>query len=441
MAPNVRYTDSSGASIAWSTTGSGPLDIAFVPGFVSHQEVYWDEPLVARFFERLASFSRLILWDKREQGLSDRLGQPPTLEESMADLAAVLDGAGSERVTLFGISEGGPMALLYAATHPERVERLVLYGSYARLVATPDFPAGVPAEGFERFCEEITTHWGEPIALQWFAPGLVDDARASAWWGRLLRSGTSPGGALRLLELYRQLDVRDVLPAVSVPVLVAHRRHDRLVHVEQARYLGEHLPDARVVELDGADHLWFAGDSAALLDEIEAFATGNRPARSADRVLATVLFEDIVDSTRRAAELGDSRWRALLEAHDRAVREAVRRYDGSVIKTLGDGMLAIFDGPARAIRSAIAIRDEAQQLGLDVRAGLHTGELERTNGDVAGIAVHIGARVAAASEPGEVLVSRTVTDLVAGSGVAFADRGDHELKGIPGSWRLYAVAA
>lgn len=441
MRPTVRYVRSSGASIAWSSVGDGAHTIAFVPGFVSHQEVFWDEPRVAHFFERLGSIGRLVLWDKREQGLSDRLGRPPTLEQSMDDLAAVLDAAGAERATIFGISEGGPMALLFAASHPERTERLVVYGSYARMLRAPDFSCGIPPHVFERFEREVVTRWGEPVALRWFAPSLRDDPTFVAWWGRLLRSGTSPAGVEALLGLYREIDVRHVLPAVQAPTLVLHRTRDRMIDVRQARYMASAIPDARLVELGGDDHVAFAGEGDDVLDEIEAFVTGSRPSRTPDRVLATVLFEDIVDSTGRAAALGDRRWRALLAAHDQAVRDAVRRNDGTVVKTLGDGALAVFDGPARAIRGALAIREEAQRLGLDVRAGLHTGELERANGDVAGIAVHIGARVAAASEPGEVLVSRTVTDLVAGSGVAFEDRGEHELKGVPGSWRLYAVAA
>lgn len=440
MPPAVRYVESAGASVAWSTVGAGPRDLVFVPGFVSHQEIVWEEPLVARFFERLACFSRVVLWDKREQGLSDRLGQPPTLEQSIDDLLAVLDAAGCDRVTLVGVSEGGPMAMLFAAAHPERVERLVVYGSYARLLAADDFPIGIPADAFEAFCHELTSHWGDASSLRWFAPSLAADPRHAAWWSRMLRSGASPHGIADLLDLYGRIDVRDVLSAVRVPTLVVHRRDDRVIGVRQGRQLAEAIEGARLVELEGADHLWFAGDADALVDEIETFATGARPRPEPDRILATVLFEDIVDSTSRAAALGDRRWRALLRAHDRAVEDAVQRHQGAVVKSLGDGALAIFDGPARAIRGALEIRDAARRLGLDVRAGLHTGELERTDGDVAGIAVHIGARVAAASAPGEVLVSRTVTDLVAGSGVCFDDRGEHALKGVPGAWRLYAVA-
>jgi class 3 adenylate cyclase len=331
------------------------------------------------------------------------------------------------------------MELLFAATYPDRVERLVVYGSYARLVSTPGFDAGMPEQAYQRFCDRLIAEWGGPVLLREFAPTLAEDPRARAWWGRLLRSGASPRSAGALLDLYRQIDVRDILPAIGVPTLVLQRRGDRMVRPRQGRYLAEHIPGARYVELEGSDHVAFAGDTDAILDEIEAFATGTRPRRTPDRILATVLFEDIVESTRRAADVGDSSWRGLLDAHGAVVEEAVHRYGGRVVKTLGDGTLAIFDGPARAIRSAVAIRAGVRELGLDVRAGLHTGELEQMNGDVGGIAVHIGARVAAASDPGEVLVSRTVTDLVAGSGLVFSDRGDHELKGVPGSWRLYAV--
>ncbi len=440
MAPRVRYVDSGGASIAWSAVGEGPRELAFVPGFVSHQEILWEEPLVARFFERLSSFARLILWDKREQGLSDRTGRPPTLEQSMDDLRAVLEAAGSERPALVGVSEGGPMTMLFAATYPERVDRLAVIGSYARILAAPGYDAGADPEQLERFCAGMLSHWGEAVGLRAFAPSLADDPRVRAWWARLLRSGASPRTAADLLLLYRQLDVRHVLPAVRVPTLVLHRAGDRLTPVEQGRYVAAHIPAARYVELAGDDHLPFAGDADALLDELQDFLTGTRPPRQADRVLATVLFEDIVGSTRLAAELGDGRWRGLLAEHDRLAADAVQRFGGRVVKTLGDGVLATFDGPARAIRGALAIRDGAGALGLDVRAGLHTGELEQLDGDVGGIAVHIGARVAAAAGPGEVLVSRTVADLVAGSGLAFADRGEHELKGVPDTWRLFAAA-
>jgi class 3 adenylate cyclase len=439
MPPAVRYADNAGVSIAWSQLGDGPIDIAFVPGFISHQELLWDEPRVAAFLDRLAGFARLILWDKREQGLSDRVGRPPTLEESMQDLHAVLDAAQSERPMLFGISEGGPMELLFAATYPDRVERLAVYGSWARLMRAPDHPQGLPPRVLEHLGHRLFAEWGGPAALDEFAPSAADDPDLRTWWARMLRTGASPRSASQLLALYRDIDVRGILGSITRPTLVLHRSGDRMVHATQGRYLGEHIPGARYVELDGVDHLAFVGDAAAVLDEIELFATGERPQRAPDRVLATVLFEDIVESTQRAVALGDAGWRELLGAHDRAVATAVEAAHGRVVKRLGDGTLAVFDGPARAVRAALAMRDATRDLGLEVRAGVHTGELERIGDDIGGIAVHIGARVAAAAAPGEVLVSRTVTDLVAGSGLAFAPRGPYELKGIPGSWELAAA--
>jgi class 3 adenylate cyclase len=439
MPPAVQYVASSGVSIAWSELGQGPIDVAFVPGFISHQELLWEEPRVAAFFERLASFSRLILWDKREQGLSDRVGRPPTLEESMNDLLAVLDAAGSERAMLFGISEGGPMELLFAATYPERVDRLAVYGSWARLMRAPDYPQGIPDAVLEHLGARLMAEWGGPAVLDEFSPSSVSDPALSDWWARVLRSGASPHSAASLLALYREIDVRGILGSITRPTLVLHRRDDRMVRAAHGRYLAEHIPGARYVELEGDDHLAFTGDTAAILDEVQLFATGRRPERAPERVLATVLFEDIVESTQRAVALGDARWRELLAAHDRAVEAEVQRAQGRVVKHLGDGTLAIFDGPARAVRAALAIREATAALGLDIRVGVHTGELERIGDDVGGIAVHIGARVAAAAASGEVLVSRTVTDLVAGSGLTFEGRGEHELKGVPGRWALAAA--
>ncbi len=439
MPPAVHYVDSGGVSIAWSQLGDGPLDIAFVAGFISHQEVLWDEPRVAAFLERLASFSRLILWDKREQGLSDRVGRPPTLEESMNDLGAVLDAAGSRRPMLLGISEGGPMELLFAATHPDRVDRLVVYGSWARLMRAPDYPQGLPPHVLEHLRGRLLAEWGGPAVLDEFAPSAAADPGLSAWWARLLRSAGSPRTAAQLLQLYDGIDVRAILGSITRPTLVLHRRGDRMIHADQGRYLADHIPNARYVELDGDDHLAFAGDMDAILDEVQLFATGERPERRPERVLATVLFEDIVDSTQRAAALGDAGWRAVLASHDRAVEVEIARFDGHVVKHLGDGALATFDGPARAVRAGLAIGEATRALGLEVRVGVHTGEIERIGEDVGGIGVHIGARVAAAAAPGEVLVSRTVTDLVAGSGLTFVSRGEHVLKGVPGRWELAAA--
>ncbi len=439
MQPETRYARNGDVSLAYQVSGQGAFDLVFVGGFVSHVELLLEEPIVAKFFERLASFSRLIRYDKREQGLSDHTGRPPTLEESMEDLRAVLDDAGSKEAALFGISEGGPMGQLFAATHPSRVRALVLYGTYARIVEAPDYPIGVPQGALDLMRDRMKAEWGGPASIELFAPSLADDARFRSWWGRLLRSGSSPGGMARLMNLYREIDTREVLPAITAPTLVLHRSKDRLAPVTWGRYLGDNIPGARYVELPGRDHLMAAGDQDGLLDEVEEFLTGERREREPDRVLATVVFGDIVRSTERAAEFGDARWRDLLAAHDARVREGLERSRGHLVKTMGDGFLATFDGPARAIRFGSSIRDEVRDLGLELRVGVHTGEIERTNGDIGGLAVHIGARVGSAAAPGEVLASGTVRDLVVGSGIRFADRGAHELKGVPGEWRLYAV--
>jgi pimeloyl-ACP methyl ester carboxylesterase len=435
---DIHYADSGSLSIAWTTVGDGPRDLVVIPGFVSHLEVLWEHDLGARFLERLCSFARVIVYDKRDQGLSDRTGRPPTLEQSMDDLHAVLDAAGSRRASLVGVSEGGPMALLFAATYPERTSRLVVAGSWAWIMRGPDHPSGVPREILEAFFGVIRSEWASERVLRPFAPSA--DRDALDWGRRLLRSGSSPAGAASLLELYLDIDVREVLPTIQVPTLVVHRSGDRISPVAQGRYIAEHIPGARFVELPGDNHIPFFGPQDDLLDEIEEHVTGSRSQREPDRVLATVLFTDICSSTALAAQMGDARWRGVLSEHDRLVRREVERRRGRLIKSTGDGALATFDGPARAIEGAAAIRDAVAELGLDVRAGLHTGECELIGDDVGGIAVHIGARVAATAGPGEIRVSRTVVDLVAGSGLRFDDRGEHELKGVPGAWRLLAVA-
>jgi pimeloyl-ACP methyl ester carboxylesterase len=441
MEAATRYANSGGVSIAYQVHGEGPPDLVFVPGFVSHVELYWEQPTVARFFRRLASFSRLVLFDKRGQGLSDRPERPPALEESMDDLSAVMAAAGCERPAIFGISEGGPMAALFAATHPERVSSLILYGTYPRVLQAPDFPPGVPAEQLDALLELMKREWGGPVAIDLWAPSLVGDPAFERWWARFLRQGTSPAGAVALIDLYREMDAREVLPAIEVPTLVLHRRDDRVVPVRQGRYLAEHIAGARYVELSDADHLAMVGDQDALLDEVEEFLVGSRRAREPERALATVLFTDIVGSTERAAELGDRRWRDLLERHDAVVRRQLDIHRGREVKTMGDGFLATFDGPARAIRCACAIRDELSGIGIEVRAGIHTGEVELIGDDVGGMAVNIGARIGALAEPGEVRVSSTVKELVVGSGLEFAERGEHTLRGAPGEWRLFAVEA
>jgi len=435
----TRYADSDGVSIAYQVHGEGAIDLVFVSGFVSHAEFFWAEPLSTRFFRRLASFSRLIMFDKRGQGLSDRPGRPPTLEESIGDVHAVLEATGSERAALFGISEGGPMCELFAATYPDRTSALVLYGTYARLSQAPDYPQGLPSEALERWGELVQREWGGPVGIKLWAPTAAEDPGFRDWWARLLRQGTSPRGAIDLMDLYRKVDARSVLHAIRVPTLVVHRADDRVLPVAHGRYLAEQIPDARYVELPGPDHLAMAGDWERLIDEIEEFLVGTRRAHQAERALATVLFTDIVGSTDRAAALGDSRWRDLIAQHNAIVREELRVYKGREIKTMGDGFLATFDGPARAIRCAREICDRTRRLGIEVRAGIHTGEVELTNDDIAGMGVNIGARVGALAGPGEVLVSSTVRDLVVGSELSFLERGVHRLKGVPGEWHLFAA--
>ena len=428
-------------SIAYQVVGDGPLDLIFVSGWVSHLDAFWGEPSYARFLRRLASFSRLILFDKRGTGLSDRVpvAELPTLEERIDDVRAVLDAVGVERAALLGHSEGGPMCLLYAATFPERTAALVLIGTYARRLVADDYPFGATPEQYEAFLDEIESGWGGPVGLAVRAPSMEHDDRFRAWWSEYLRSSASPGAALALTRMNGEIDVRAVLGTIGVPTLVVHRSGDRSLPVEGARYLAERIRGARLVELPGVDHLPFVGDQNAILDEIEEFLTGVRRGTEIDRVLATVLFTDIVGSTERAIQLGDREWRDLLESHHLLVRRELERWRGTEVATAGDGFFATFDGPARAIHCACAIRDSVRSLGLEIRAGLHTGECEIHGTTVAGVAVHIGARVSGLAGPGEVLVSSTVRDLVAGSGIEFEARGEHELKGVPEQWRLYSV--
>ncbi|HEU4462039.1 MAG TPA: adenylate/guanylate cyclase domain-containing protein [Solirubrobacterales bacterium] len=439
MEPETHYADSDGVNIAYQVHGEGPIDFVLVSGFVSHVELLTEDPGTARFFRRLTAFSRVLVFDKRGQGLSDRPGRPPTLEESMDDLRAVIQAAGFERPAILGISEGGPMSTLYAATYPDEISALVLFGTFARMVKTDGFPHGISDEQLDRWGSIIRRDWGGPVALEIWAPSRVGDGEFERWWARLLRQGTSPAGAIALMDLYREMDVRSILPAVDVPTLVLHRVGDRMISVDQSRYLAESIPGARLVELPGDDHLPFAGDLDAILGEVEEFLVGGREATESERALATILFTDIVGSTEKAAELGDLGWRQLLERHDAAVRHQLSLHRGREVKTMGDGFLATFDGPARAIRCASAVREEVAGLGIEVRAGIHTGEVELIGDDVGGMAVNIGARIGALAGAGEVLVSSTVRELVVGSGLEFADRGVQTLKGAPGEWRLFAI--
>jgi pimeloyl-ACP methyl ester carboxylesterase len=439
--PETKYAKSNGLNIAYQVIGDGPLDLVFVMGWVSHLDYFWEEPSFARFLRRLASFSRLIAFDKRGTGLSDRVSikELPTLEERMDDVRAVMDAAGSQRAALMGISEGAPLCALFAASYPERTSALVIIGGYARRIWDNDYPWGIKPEQRRAFLDEIKKDWGGPVGLAERAPSMAHDERFRRWWATYLRMGASPGAVLALTEMNSQIDVRQVLPAIRVPTLILHRTGDLTLGVEQGRYMAEKVPGAKFVELPGDDHLPFVGDQDALIDEVEEFLTGVRPAHEPDRVLATVMFTDIVGSTERVRILGDRAWRDLLESHDAIVRKHLERYRGREVTTTGDGFLATFDGPARAIRCACGIAGDLRAIGIEIRAGVHTGECEVRGEDIRGIAIHIAARVAELANPGEVLASGTVRDLVAGSGIEFQDRGAHTLKGISDEWRLFAI--
>ena len=438
--PETRWARSGDLSIAYQVFGDGPIDLLVAPGFVSHCELFWESPDIARAFGRLAEVARVISFDKREQGLSDRLGRPPAVEEMVDDALAVLDAAGSERAAIFGISEGGALAQLLAASHPDRCTHLILWSSFARLCRAPDYPEGVDPAAIDRWGEILRERWGEPVSISVFAPSRRGDPDTEAWWARLLRTGTSPRSVVELMSLYKELDVRPALDSITAPTLVMHRRDDVPAPEALGRYIADHIAGARFVSVPGADHLFWTEGADEIVGEVEEFITGTRRAQPADRVLATVMFTDIVDSTAEASRLGDRRWRELLDRHDTRTAAEVERGRGRVVKTTGDGVLATFDGPARAIETAARLAGELPELGVRIRAGLHTGECERRGDDVGGMAVHIGARIAGRAGPGEVLVSSTVKDLVVGSGIEFADRGGAELKGVPGEWRLFAVA-
>jgi class 3 adenylate cyclase len=430
--PETRYAKSGDVRIAYQVAGTGPLDLVYVPGFVSNIDLFWEIPEWAYFFSRLSGFSRLILFDKRGTGLSDRDVGIASLEERMDDVRAVMDAAGSERAALFGVSEGGPMSLLFAATYPQRARALVIYGSYAR-------PSRLLSDEEIRLIDRV---WGTgEYTLARYMPRGLSEEVARPRFARFERQSASPSAVIAIRRMNSEIDARHVLPVIRVPTLVMHRVGDRAVTVELGRDLAANIPGARYVELPGSDHHWiFERDiTDRIVDETEEFLTGSRSEPDVDRVLATVMFTDIVDSTKRAAELGDRQWRALLDRHDDTVRQQLARFRGQEVKNLGDGFLATFDGPARAVRCAASICESVQPLGIAVRSGLHTGEVELKRDDVAGIAVHIAARVAAEAEAGETVVSSTVRDLVAGSGLRFQDRGIHALKGLPEEVHLYSV--
>jgi class 3 adenylate cyclase/DNA-binding CsgD family transcriptional regulator len=436
----IRYAHSGDASIAYSVFGEGATDVLFINGFVSHLEVVMELAQAQRFWERMGSFARIIAFDKRGMGLSDRDAGAYTVENVVDDALAVLDACDVERAVVFGVSEGGAAATMLAAAHPQRVSALVQYGTFARLTRTGDYPDGLSVEGTRRFWERMFQRWGDPASVARWAPSWSHDPEAREWWGRLLRSGASPGTVRTIGLMFEELDVRPLLSAVNVPTLVLYRAEDSLIPPALLRAVADGIPGARAVALDGTDHLFLAGDQDAMLDEVEEFVTGRPPVAEPDRVLATVLFADIVGSTQRAAEVGDRRWRDLQGQFVRLVERDLARHRGRLVNTTGDGVFATFDGPARAVRAALAIRAGAHTLGLEVRTGLHTGECEVLGSDLSGIAVNLTARVMAKARPGEVLASSTVKDLVVGSGLAFDDRGRHPLRGVPGEWSLYAVA-
>jgi pimeloyl-ACP methyl ester carboxylesterase len=439
--PETRYAKSGDVHIAYQVVGEGPIDLVYVPGWVSNVEETWEEQHYRRFLERLASFSRLILFDKRGTGLSDpvALAELPTLEDRMDDVRAVMDAVGSDRAALLGHSEGGSMCVVFAATYPERTTALVTVGSFAKRVWSPDYPWAPTPEAREREYLETERSWGKVADADYYAPSMAGDPAFAERLARYFRRSASPQAAVALLRMNTQVDIADVLSAVRVPTLVMNRAGDRDVNIEEARYIARRIQGAKLVALPGADHLMWVGETEPLLGEVEEFLTGVRPAPDPDRVLATVLFTDIVGSTERAATIGDHDWSQLVERHHTLMRGELARFRGREIDTSGDGFLATFDGPARAVRCAVGAIDALRSLGLELRAGVHTGEVELADGGVRGINVHIGARVASLAGAGEVWVSSTVKDLVAGSGLAFADRGEHGLKGVPGSWRLFAV--
>ena len=433
--PVTRYAKCGDVHIAYQTFGEGSVNLVVAPPFVSNIENYWDEPDFARWLHRFGSYARCVMFDKRGTGMSDRVAELPGLDVRMEDLTAVMDVVGLERSAVMGVSEGGPLAALFAATYPERCDALVLYGSFAR------FASWLPTEeALAQFLDYIEQAWGTGGSLPFFAPTRGNDPAFQHWWGRFERLGASPAAATALMRMNSQIDISELVPTIRVPTLVIHRTDDVTINVNGGRFLAEHIPGARYLELPGKDHIPFVGDNAGeIADAIQEFLTGSRAPVEIDRVLATVLFTDIVGSTEKAAALGDSRWRKLLDDYHITIRRNLTRFRGREVKTTGDGILATFDGPARGVRCACAIAEEIHSLGIDVRAGLHTGECEIMGEDVGGIAVHIGARVASLAGAGEVLVSRTVKDLVAGSGLRFADRGSQTLKGVPGDWQIYAV--
>jgi class 3 adenylate cyclase/pimeloyl-ACP methyl ester carboxylesterase len=444
MAPSTRYARSGEVSIAYQVAGEGALDLLFLPGWISQIEQLWEAPAMRRFLERLAVFNRLILFDRRGTGLSDRTREPQTLEQDAEDALAVLDAAGSERTALFTYSLGGLVGAQLAADYPERVGALIMYASVARTSWAPDYDWALTRQERVELTERNAGEWGKPEspALKMLAPSMADDPALAEWFARMQRLAASPAEAKTMVKSMIDQDVRETLPRVRVPTLVMHRNRDLAWDVRHSRYLAQNIAGARYVELDGVDSFPFIGDSDAIVEEVEEFLTGARSGGAQVRGLLTVMFTDIVQATAHAARVGDGRWRDLLAQHDEAVREQLARFGGRAVKTVGDGFLATFDGPpSRALRCALAINAAAGDLGVEIRIGIHTGECELIDDDVGGMAVHIASRVGALADPGEVLVSGTVFGTVVGGPFSFTDRGLHELKGVPGRWPLFALGA
>jgi class 3 adenylate cyclase/alpha-beta hydrolase superfamily lysophospholipase len=438
-APETRYVDSAGIHIAYQVLGAGELDIVFVPGLISHLDLWWEDPTAARFFRRLAALGRLIMFDKRDTGLSDSAPGDTALEQHMDDLQAVMRACSSSRAVLFGYSEGSPTSILLAATHPERVSALILGAAFARATSASDYPCGAESDPPLDAVEHLARHrWGTGESVEWYAPSRAHSRRARAGFARWERMAASPSSLLRVLRMIRTIDVRDALPAIQVPTLVIQRTDDRIVHPCHGRFLADHLPHARYYEQPG-DHLLWLGDTDAMLAEIEQFLTGARQPPEPDRVLATILLTDVVDSACTATRIGDQRWRFLIDTHNAAARHEVESHRGRLIKDTGDGILATFDGPGRAIRCAAALRGVASDQGIQFRSGVHTGEIEVLGDDIAGISVNVTARINSLAQPGEILVSRTVKDLVSGPEISFTYRGPHEFGGVPDKWDLFAV--
>ena len=439
MVPETKYARSGDINIAYQVIGEGNIDLVYVPGWVSNVEYNWEEPHLKRFLLRLASFSRLIIFDKRGTGLSDPAPELPTLEKRMDDVRAVMDAVDSRRAVLLGVSEGGTMCALFAATYPERTRGIILYGSYAKRIWSPDYPWGPTLAERQKFFDLINEGWGGEVDAETLAPSMANDKSFKQWWATYLRRSASPSMAIALAKMNTDIDIRNILPTIHVPTLILHRTGDIDMPVGGSRYMAEHIPNAKYVELPGDDHLWFVGDANAVLNNIEEFITGSYNVSEPERILATVMFTDIVGSTEKAAEIGDAKWKDLLTNHYKIIREELTHFKGKEIDTTGDGLFATFDGPARAIRCAMATNHAVRRLDIQIRIGLHTGECELMENKVSGIAVHLGARVMSKAGPNEVLVSSTVKDLVAGSGIAFEERGMHKLKGIPGEWQLFKV--